>query len=80
MEITFEAYDLMQEQLEVLPNQSLTWLPSEDDLKTYVFKKPEKYLEFLIWLTVTVSPTTDEGKARLKAVNQILYEKIIFLD
>ena len=80
MEITFEAYDLLQEQLEALPNPSPTWLPSESDLKVYVVKKPKGYLEFLIWLTLTTAPTSDEGKARLRAINQILYEKIIFLD
>ena len=80
MKITYEDYDLMQEQLEAIPNQSATWLPSEDDLNTYVIKKPDKFLEFLLWLTLTVVPVTDEGKDRLRAVNRLLYEKIIFLE
>ena len=80
MEITYDAYDRLQEQLEAIPNQSATWLPSEEDLETYVTKNPERYLEFLIWLTATTTPITDEGKTRQRTINRVLYEKIIFLD
>ena len=80
MEITYEAYDRLQEQLEAIPNQSAIWLPTEEDLTVYVAKDPARYLEFLIWLSVTANPTTDDGKVRQRAINRVLYEKIIFLD
>jgi len=80
MKITYEDYDLMQVQLEAIPNQSAIWLPSEDNLNAYVVKKPEKFLEFLLWLTLTVVPVTEEAKERMRAIKRILYEKIFFLD
>lgn len=80
MKITFDDYDRMQEQLEAIPNQSATWLPSEEELSTYVTNKPEKFLEFLIWLSLTVVPTTEDSKIRMRAIKQILYDKVIFLD
>ena len=80
MKITFEDYDIMQEQLEELPNRSPAWLPSEEDLNTYVMTKPEKFIEFLLWLTFTAKPDTDESRIHMRAINRILYDKIIFLD
>jgi hypothetical protein len=80
MNITYEEYDRMQERLEKIPNPSVTWLPTEDDLNNHVIKDPEKYLQFLFWLTITTSPVSDEDKSNLRAVNRILYEKIIFVD
>jgi len=80
MKITYDDYDLMQEQLEVIPNLSAVWLPSKEDLDTYVVIEPEKFLEFLLWLTFTVAPVTDESKERMRAIKRILCEKIIFMD
>ena len=80
MKITYDDYDRMEEQLQEIPNQSATWLPSDEELNTYVIKKPDKFLEFLVWLTLTVAPATDEIKERLRAINRILYEKLVFVD
>jgi hypothetical protein len=80
MKITYDDYDRLQEELEEIPNQSANWLPSEDDIKTYVAQKPETFLEFLLWLTFTATPATAEGKTQMRAINRILYEKLVFLD
>ena len=81
MKITFADYDLLQEELEMIPNQYPTWMPSEDDIKEYVVREPEKYLEFLIWLTATIlSQTSEEFLASLRTVNHILYDNVIMVD
>jgi len=81
MQITFEAYDRLQAQLEEIPNHAPEWLPSDGDLSLFVSQTPEKYLEFLIWLTCTANlPATDEGRVRMRGINQILYTQLIFLD
>jgi len=80
MQITFENYDQLQEQLEALPNTDTGWLPSQADLETYVIPDPEKHLEFLLWLTFTVQPKSEEIQARRKVIQKILYKKIMFLD
>jgi len=81
MQITYEAYDRLQEELENIPNQKPAWLPTEDELTNYASQDPERLLEFLLWLTFTVdAPTTAEGQNRLRAINRFLYEKIIFPD
>jgi len=80
MKITYEAYDRLQEELENVPNKKPAWLPTEDELNTYVIPAPEKFLDFLLWLTFTAVPATDEGTESLRAINRILYENIIFVD
>ena len=78
MKTTYEEFDCLQEQLEKIPNQVPGWLPSEKELENHASKNPERFIEFLLWLTFTAAPTTDDGKTRLRALNRFLYEKIVF--
>jgi len=80
MQITYEDFDRLQEQLEAIPNQVPGWLPSENDLNIYAGKEPNRYMEFLLWITFTAVPKTEDDENRLRMINRFLYEKIVFLD
>jgi len=81
MKITYDEYDALQARLEAIPNPDPGWLPAQEALDVHVAANPEKYLEFLLWLTFTALPAdSEEGNIRLRAVNKILYREIIFLE
>ena len=52
----------------------------EEELNKHVEANPEKFLEFLLWLTFTVVPNNDENKERMRTIKRILLEKITFID
>jgi len=81
MKITYDEYDALQAWLEAIPNSDPGWLPNQTELDTYVATGTEKYLEFLLWLSFTASPDeSEESKSRFRAINQILYREIDFLE
>ena len=81
MKITYEQYDILEKELIKIPNKLNTWLPTIDDLNTYVEPNSDKYVEFLLWLTLTVNTDkSSEGKQQLRAINKTLYEKILLIE
>lgn len=77
MKMTFDEYDALCEKLRNVENDRKDWLPSEKELIEFVEKDPEKYLDFLIWLSETTNPPKEErGQASLKAITKLLRDNI----
>ena len=57
------------------------WWPTVEELKAYVAPKPEKYMEFLIWILETADdPETPEEEASKKYINKLLRNMIKIKD
>lgn len=80
MKITYEDYDKLVERFEHY-DLDCDWWPTIDDLKTKWTGKSKNDFNFLIWILETApEPVEDWEKESKKAINQILYTKLSFID
>lgn len=73
--LTYEEYDqkveCMKQKVNFRPS-----IPSIYDIADYIEKSPRRYLNYLIFLSETITPATEEEKLCMKRIKQILYENL----
>ena len=81
VQMTLKAYDNLCDRLCENEYQCGEWWPTIEDIQTYIEPEPEKYLEFMVWITETATtPQTEEEKESKNMLNRILTSIINFKD
>lgn len=73
--LTYEEYDQKVEWMKQKVNFCPS-IPTIYDIDHYIEKSPRQYLNYLVFLSETITPTTEEEKICMKRIKQILYENL----
>lgn len=79
--MTYDELDILQDRISNNEFRCGNWWPTIEMLKQKVVPKPEKYIEFLMWILETADePEEDWQKESKKYISQLLYKTIKIKD
>lgn len=79
--MTMDELDILYERIGENQFKAYDWWPTVEEIKNYIESKPEKYIEFMIWILETADdPETPEEEESKKYLNRILRNTIKIKD
>ena len=81
MNMSYEAFDKLEEALMKIENIDPFWLPTEEDIQERIDVQREEDIVFLIWISLTAKEIScSEDAGRRRAVMRKLYETLILTE
>lgn len=81
MNMTYDDYDRLTEELLKIENSDPGWLPEKKDVDERLDMSREDDVIFLLWLSLTVAGAVNpEAAAKRQAVLRKLYDTVILTD
>lgn len=76
--LTEDEFDQILETADNVRMPNDRYIPSEEEIFSYIWKCPEKYYRYLIWYSEhRPEPHTEEEKKRLKNITKIINRSIL---
>lgn len=81
MNMTYDDYDRLTEELLKIENSDSSWLPEKKDVDERLDMSREEDVIFLLWLSLTVAGAiSPEAAAKRQTVLRKLYDTVVLTD